>query len=71
MSINNLTIMENINNLTGFMNGLKFESDIEVLEYFSIENMNDMFGKCYKSNLTQKQLDNFANFVIENKIHYK
>ena len=59
---------ENINDMTGFMNGNLFESDVEVSAYFTIENIDNMFGKC---NLNQKTLDIFAELVIANKWHMK
>ena len=61
--------MDEINDSTGFANGDEFESAQEVEEYFTVENMRDMFsGYC---NLSQSELNRYARVVIEEKWHCK
>ena len=61
--------MENIDDLTAFTNGDKFESDEEVNAYFTIENIVSLYTHPYNFKLNQSQLDNFAKLVIANKWH--
>lgn len=56
-----------INDSTGFANGDKFQDEEEVHRYFSVWSMKEMFNN--DINLTQPELDEMAEVVIENKWH--
>lgn len=64
-------IIDSINEQTGFMNGEKFESEEQIREYFTVENMVAMFGDCYGRNpeREQKQLSEMADVVIKYRWH--
>lgn len=57
-----------INDMTGFSDGDKFQSESEVREYFTTENMVSMFGDEAET-LTRYQLETMSNIVIENSWH--
>ena len=60
-------MFDQINNETGFANGDQFTSESQVRDYFTVENMREMFsGDCSQS---QSELDEYADAVIENKWH--
>jgi len=55
-----------INNKTGFANGLEFESKEDLKQYFTMGNIIDMFGV---TDLTQEELDLMFEIVRKNKWH--
>lgn len=57
---------DEINDKTGFANGERFNSELDVLDYFSEENMIDMFGE---NNFDQTTLYDYATAVIQNRWH--
>ena len=58
---------KDISNATGFDKGELFETDEQVHEYFSVEELKDIYGYC---ELTQDELDEMAEAVIRNRWHY-
>lgn len=59
-----------INDCTGFANGDLFSNEEEVREYFTIENLIDMFGDSIDIyEYSQELLDDMVETVIENKWH--
>ena len=61
---------DEINDRTGFANGIRFENDQEVREYFTVETMRDILGSVPPSDIpTSTDLDVMANTVIEKKWH--
>lgn len=58
---------DTINNETGFANGEQFTSEEQVRDYFTVENMREMFsGNC---NQDQETLSDYAETVIAEKMH--
>lgn len=57
-----------INDWTGFEEGLQFKNEDEVREYFTLENVEQMFGGDTRD-LSQEELDIMANAVIQNRWH--
>lgn len=57
---------DEINDYTGFAKGDKFETEQQVREYFTVANIEDMFGECY---LAQDELDEMAGVIIANRWH--
>lgn len=55
-----------IHDATGFDSGDLFTSEEQVREYFTVENMRDMFGECP---YTQEELDEMAEAVIRHGWH--
>jgi len=58
--------MGDINEYTGAFNGDLFESEEQVRQYFTVANIEAMFGEC---SLTQEELDEMAETVITNRWH--
>lgn len=66
-----------MNDETGFANGEKFLSACDVREYFTVDNMLEMFGSDYpryygrdkNEDITADVLRDYADYVIENKLH--
>lgn len=67
-----------IQEITGFDSGEEFDTASEVREYFAIESLDAMVGGVWRehpalSDMTepelQAQLNQYADFVIENKWH--
>jgi len=58
---------DQINDATGFANGDKWMTDEQIYDYFTTENMRRMF--CDQATLTQDELDEMAEAVIENRWH--
>lgn len=69
-----------INDVTGFANGDKFDSAAQVRDYFTVENLHAMVGKgsflkeeedgtFTDLTPTQETLDSWATYVIENRLH--
>ena len=54
---------------TGFDHGIKFTNEQEVRDYFTVENMKDMFSG--DSAYTQDKLDEMAELVIDNRWHFQ
>lgn len=62
-----MTNFDTINDETGFANGDQFTSEDHVRDYFTVENMREMFtGDCAQD---QKTLDEYAECVIAEKLH--
>lgn len=57
---------DDISEMTGFDHGDLFQSEEQVREYFSIPNIEAMFGSCP---FTQEQLDEMAEEVIRHGWH--
>jgi len=69
MTGNNET-RQKISDDTGFDNGDMFEGADDVRRYFTVKNMQEIFGRLYDENLQdQEDLDKMAATVIENKWH--
>lgn len=60
---------DEMNDATGFANGMEFEDEQQVRDYFTIENMNHMFND--GTDFTQDDLDEMAESVIENRWHMR
>src|SRR5690606_25445511 len=58
--------MGDINEYTGAFNGDLFENEEQVRQYFTVANIEEMFGEC---SLTQEELDEMAETVITNRWH--
>jgi hypothetical protein len=58
---------DQINDATGFANGDKWMTDEQIYGYFTTENMRRMFRD--QATLTQDELDEMAEVVIENRWH--
>ena len=58
--------MGDINEYTGAFNGDLFESEEQVRQYFTVANIEAMFGEC---SLTQEELNEMAETVITNRWH--
>jgi len=58
-----------INEKTGFADGEQFQSRKDVKDYFTVKNMNYLYGASHE--LTQEQLDEMAELVIRKKWHVK
>ncbi|MHA1499912.1 MAG: hypothetical protein ACTSRT_20475 [Promethearchaeota archaeon] len=58
-----------INEKTGFADGEQFQSRKEVKGYFTVKNMNYLYGAGHE--LTQEHLDEMAELVIQKKWHVK
>ncbi|MHA1671533.1 MAG: hypothetical protein ACTSV5_13305 [Promethearchaeota archaeon] len=54
-----------INEKTGFADGEQFQSKKEVKDYFSVKNMNYLYGEGHE--LTQEQLNEMAKLIIQKK----
>jgi len=59
-----------INDLTGFANGEEFESEAELRDYFTAENMLGMFGSDAMDEMIQDDLDEMCDFVLEKGWHF-
>lgn len=70
-----------INDITGFENGDRFENNDQVREYFTADNIASMFSDLFthdvgvitrdgKTVLTHADLEEMARLVIENRWHY-
>lgn len=57
---------DHIHEATGFDNGDLFTSEEQVRQYFTVQNITDMFGECP---YTQDELDEMAEAVIANRWH--
>lgn len=58
---------DDINDVTGFANGDKFTSEEHVREYFTQDNLRNMFsGEC---RVSQSELEGMADAVIEHRWH--
>lgn len=57
---------DQIHEATGFDNGDLFTSEAQVREYFTVQNVTDMFGECP---CTQDELDEMAEAVTANRWH--
>ncbi len=58
---------DEINDLTGFANGDKFDTEEEVFTYFNMVNLREMFPDIEE--LPAKLLKQMAEIVIKNKWH--
>ena len=58
---------DKINEATGFANNDKFANDAEVMEYFTFQNMKEMFGE--DADIDQETLDEMAAEVVDNGWH--
>ena len=58
---------DQINDATGFANGDKWLTDEQIYDYFTVENIQRMFGD--EATYTQDELDEMAQRVIENRWH--
>lgn len=58
-----------ISDITGFDHGVKFTRRQQVLDYFTVQNMRDMFSG--ESVASQDELDEMAGLVIANEWHCK
>jgi hypothetical protein len=54
-----------INDATGFENGVKFASEQDVRDYFTAAAQREMFGD--EAEIDQDILDDYAEAVIENR----
>jgi hypothetical protein len=63
-----MSLVQIISADTGFDQGDRFESDQQVLDYFTSENQRMMFGA--DALASQEILDEYAAAVIENRWHY-
>jgi len=52
---------------TGYANGERFDNEAEVRAYFTAGNMRAMFGA--DADWTQEQLDEMADYAVENWMH--
>ena len=59
---------DQINDISGFANGENFKNEEEVRQYFTIYNLDVMFGVGYIESieLTQNDLTDMAETVIDN-----
>jgi len=65
-----ITNENEINDWTAFEEGVLFDGEEEVREYFTVENMQKMFNDpSYQAN--QEDLDIMANAVIRHRWHMK
>ena len=64
-----IVMFDFINEKTGFANGDLFINEAEIREYFTIENMENMFE--VDNEISQADLDEMAKIVISNKWHIK
>ena len=66
-------IDDEINGATGYAEGDTFDSEQQVRDYFTIENVRDMFnwGKPFGGEPAAEQLDEWAEWVIANRSHMK
>ena len=55
-----------VSEATGFDQGDEFETEAQVREYFTVDNIRDMFGECP---YTQEDLDLMAEAVIDGGWH--
>lgn len=62
-----MNTFDQINDATGFANGDKWMTDEQIYDYFTTENMRRMFRD--QATLTQDELDEMAEAVIENRWH--
>ncbi len=62
MSIN----FDEISAFTAFDKGEKFNDEEQVREYFTVDNIIEMFGECAFS---QAELDRWANRVLQERRH--
>ena len=62
-------LFDYINEKTGFAERDPFQSGSEVRAYFTLKNMAFMFGDDYE--LTQPELDEMAELVIQKKWHIR
>ena len=60
-------LIDYINKKTGFADGDLFQTRSEVRKYFSVENMEYLFGT--DSEISQEELDEMAELVIQKKWH--
>lgn len=56
---------DQINDATGFANGETFASEQDVRDYFTVENITEMFGQSPEQSVLAKM----ANIVIANEWH--
>lgn len=61
---------DEINDLTGFANGDKFESEQEVRDYFQLGELKSMTSGIGPG-VDQETLDRYADVVIDEKWHCK
>jgi hypothetical protein len=59
---------DSIQDVTGFASGDLFESDVQVWGYFTVQNLREM-GWSSEECPTQKELDEMAQAVIDNRWH--
>lgn len=52
---------------TGYAQGCRFSDEADVWTYFTVKNMQAMFGP--KDDLTQPELNEMAAYVIANRLH--
>lgn len=60
---------EEISDRTAFDVGEKFESEQQVRDYFRLNELQGIFGDEWAENITQEQLDEWADDVIEHRWH--
>ncbi len=60
---------QEISERTSFDHGTEFENAQDVRDYFTVENMNDMFGSDGHTCHDQPELDEMAQEVIDEKAH--
>ena len=61
-------LYDEINEITRFAEGDEFENENAVMEYFTPENMKEMFGECP---ISPEKLGEYAFYVIANQWHMK